>query len=56
MKYMLLVMSLLFISCASEPNYKYNSIEQFLNEYIIQQYMETQEVQMMEIEDEVIVD
>ncbi len=52
MKYILLVMSLLFIGCASEPNYKYDSIEQFLNEYMIQQYMESQEVQTMEVEDD----
>lgn len=56
MKYILLVMSLLFIGCATKPNYKYDSIDEFLNEYMIHQYMETQEVQMMEIEDEVIVD
>lgn len=40
MKYILLVMSLLFISCASEPNYKYDSIEQFLQEYMATQQVE----------------
>lgn len=40
MRYILLVMSLLFIGCASEPNYKYDSIEQFLHEYIATQQVE----------------
>jgi len=52
MRYILLLISLLFIGCASEPNYKYDSIEQFLQEYTMQQYMESQEVQMMEVEDD----
>lgn len=49
---LLLIPLLLFIGCASEPNYKYDSIEQFLQEYTMQQYMESQEVQMMEVENE----
>lgn len=52
MKYILLIIPLLFIGCASEHNYKYDSIEQFLQEYTMQQYMESQEVQMMEVENE----
>lgn len=52
MRYILLTIPFLFIGCASEPNYKYDSIEQFLQEYIMQQYMESQEVQMMEIKNE----
>lgn len=52
MRYILLLIPLLFIGCASEPNYKYDSIEQFLQEYTMQQYMESQEVQMMEVENE----
>lgn len=52
MKYILLLIPFLFIGCASEPNYKYNTIEDFLHEYMIQQYMESQEVQMIEVEDE----
>lgn len=52
MKYILLVIPFLFIGCASEFNYKYDSIEQFLQEYTMQQYMESQEVQILEVEDE----
>ena len=52
MRYILLTISLLFIGCASEPNYKYDSIEQFLQEYTMQQYMESQEVQIMEVEND----
>ena len=47
MKYILLVMSLLFIGCASEPNYKYDSIEQFLQEYMTTQQVE----EIIELED-----
>ena len=56
MKYILLVISFLFIGCASEHNYKYDSINSFLQEYTMQQYLESQEVQILEVEDEVIVD
>ena len=52
MKYIILIISVVLMGCASEPNYKYDSIEQFLQEYIMQQYMESQEVQMMEVENE----
>lgn len=40
MKHILLLISFLFIGCASEPNYKYDSIEQFLQEYIATQQVE----------------
>ena len=49
--FILLVIPFLFIGCATEPNYKYNSIDEFLQEYTMQQYMETQEVQMLEVEE-----
>lgn len=56
MKYIILIISVVLMGCASEPNYKYNTIEDFLHEYMIQQYMESQEVQMLEVEDETIMD
>lgn len=40
MRYILLLIPFLFIGCASEPNYKYDSIEQFLQEYIATQQAE----------------
>jgi hypothetical protein len=40
MKYILLLIPLLFICCASEPDYRYDSIEQFLQEYIATQQVE----------------
>ena len=56
MKYFILSIILFLFGCTTKPNYKYNSIDEFLQEYTIQQYMETQEVQMLEVEDEVIMD
>lgn len=47
MKYILLLIPFLFIGCASEHNYKYDSIEQFLQEYIATQQVE----EIIELED-----
>ena len=50
---LLILLTILFLfGCATKHNYKYNSIDEFLSEYMSHQYMETQEVQMIEVEDE----